>query len=424
MSTLVRVFIFFVYAFSVNALELKGDIIVFKDKAEAARHALGSVWSMVPPEFQKADYIKADAIANSLRPAFCKRFPDCEKFPPPEIILSYTSGSTTFGMEHDGKMRQTNVIIIPNELIHSPKDLEFVLAHEMVHYYEKHALTNSLHDEIYHIHRQVFGNCQEFSYPIEEVREDLIDLMSLIDHIGHKAHMVSAYNGLPLDGILGEVLQKMIIQTQHYSKQCSELYGKFRSLQNRVNQGNYLHGGDPAVNKFMGDAHECFEKYEGNLLKEVMKDIPFGNSNEELETQLRFQAIIDRDSPELARLISLRNESFDKYSTLSRKLSAPQLRYHSEEDIADITAVEILLKDGKENLLDYMNYLLAELSTTQQIRCKDDLEKGREPDYGPLNRPHHSECWRIWRALQMEKTYKETLAKEKSDKNNQETSRQ
>lgn len=416
MRSMVSFLLFFLLSFSALGQKLQGDVLVFKDKDEAASYALPSVWSLAPPDIKKAEYIKTQAIVETLWPQFCKRYPDCSKLPKPEILISYSPGSSTFGMLHEGQVRQSNVIIVPWELVdRTYEDLEFVLAHEMVHYFEKHAETLDIKDEIRHVHRQVFGDCYEYTYPLDKVKDDLISLMGLIEQIGEKPYMVSPYRGLPLEGILGELLYKMILKTQHLGAECPGLYTDFRRLQDRIKKGNYLHNVDPKVAEFRERASSCFEKYEGNLLKDVMQGTTLTKGIEDNDELKKFLELINTDGHELNRLITLRDQRFISYSALSRKLSAPQLRYQTEEDIADITALNILLESGRKNIKNYLDYLLVELSTTEQIRCKDDLEKGREPNYGPLNRLHHSECWRIWRALQVEKDFIERNQKKEEE---------
>ncbi|MCR9203691.1 MAG: hypothetical protein NXH75_03875, partial [Halobacteriovoraceae bacterium] len=213
---MVSLLTFLTFFSSVFGQELKGEILVFKDKDKAASYALSSPWTFASPEAKKAEYIKTKAIVESLWPSFCERYPNCENFPKPEIIISYSSGSSTFGMLHEGEVRQTNVIIVPWELVdRTYEDLEFVLAHEMVHYFEKHAETQNLKEEIKKVHRQAFGNCYEYNYPLDKVKDDLISLMDLMEQIGEKPYMVSPYSGIPLDGILGNLLSRMIYKTQH-----------------------------------------------------------------------------------------------------------------------------------------------------------------------------------------------------------------
>lgn len=423
MSCVVSLLIFLAFYSPVFGQELKGEILVFDDKDKAASYALSSLWTYVSPESKKAEYIKTKAIVESLWPSFCERYSNCANIPKPEIIISYSSGSSTFGMLHEGKVRQTNVIIVPWELVdRTYEDLEFVLAHEMVHYFEKHAETQNLKDEITKIHRQAFGDCFEYNYPLENVKDDLISLMDLMEQIGEKPYMVSPYRGIPLDGILGNLLSTMILKTQHLGEECPTLYASYRILQNRIRNGNYLHNADSKVRSFRENAQKCFEKYDGNLLKEVLQGTTLTSGIKDEEEMKKFLEIINTDGPELNRLITLRDQRFITYSALSRKLSAPQLRFQTEEDIADIEAIKILLRSGRRDIKKHLNYLLVELSTTEQIRCKDDLAKGREPDYGPLNRPHHSECWRIWRAIQIENEFLGKKNKEtKGDKTDQET---
>lgn len=398
------------------AKKLQGDIVVFDNKEEAASYLLPSLWSYVPEVAYKEDYRVVEGIINDLWPSFCKEYPDCENYPKPEVVFSYTPGSTAFGMLFEGEMRQTNAIRISFELMDNPKNLEFVLAHEMFHYFEKHALTHDLKEEISEINRQVYGNCMEYTYPLDEVKDDLLSLMGLIEEIGEKPHMVSTWNGLPLDGEMGVLLRDMILKVQYFGEECRQLYSLFSSLKTRVSEGNYLYPNDPQVKEFLTIASMCFEKYDGNLLKDSMTGALTSLQVSNPNVWGDLQKIIDEDGPELGRLTSIRNKKYQDYLYLSRKLSAPQLRFITEEDEADIRAIRLLLEKGVTNIESYVDYLLVELNSKDQIRCKDDLSKGREPNYGPLTRPHHSECWRIWRALRME----EQFNKEKESKNNRE----
>ncbi len=399
-----------------KAKELKNGILVFDDKSEAAAHTVNTIWDYVPEDSQKVAYAQADAVVERLWPYFCERYPKCDKFAKPEIVMSYSGGAGSFGMLHEGRLTQTNAIVVSWEIHDQPRDLEFVIAHEMIHYFEKHTERNELADEIYAIKRQTYYKCLDYPYPLEELKENLIDIVNAIDHIGERPYLVAADLGLPFEGDLGRVFERMIEKVVRYPN-CGRLTSKFRSFRSSLEAGNYLYESNEAVTSFMKMAKRCFEKYPGNLLKQSVAGLNLQMGGPDPSTWSEYDAMISTEGNELERLKRLRNSRYQRYLELSRKLSGPQLRFYTEEDDADIKSLEILLESGRRNVDEGVDYLLVDLPTTNQIRCRSFLQAGKEPNYGPLNRFHHGECWRIWRAQRVEQRYLRQL----TEPSNQET---
>lgn len=388
----------------VKPLSIQNDIIVFEDENQAANYIFSSFWDYAPPESRAKDYKKADEIVEKLWPHFCKEYPECEKMPRPKVIFKYSPGSGSFGMHHEGKLRQSNAIIMSYELTENDKDMEFVLAHEMVHYFERHAESNSLRDEITSIRRQSYEHCLDYPWPLEELKDDLLQLIEIIDEIGEKPHLVDYQLGLPIDGELGAVLEKMIEKTSGFTG-CSQLLRQLDEFKSKVRRGGYLYSTEVNINQFMKEASTCFSKYDGNLLRDSIRNLHLDIAGPNPRAWPELDSLMGNDGPELERLVRIRNTKYQNYLSLSRKLSGPQLRYQSDEDIADIKALNILLESGRRNMDEYVDYLLIDLPSTEAIRCRADLQRGVEPSYGPLNRKHHGECWRIWRARKVEERF-------------------
>lgn len=388
------------------SVELKNDILTFESKDEAVSYSFRSFWDYVPEGSALEAYGKADAIVEKLWPHFCELYPNCKDFPKPEILLSYAAGSGSFGAAHDGVLRQTNAIILSWELNDQPRDLEFVIAHEMIHYFEKHATKNDLKDEIFSIRRQTAAGCIDYPYPLEEVKDNLLDIIKAMEHIGDRPHLVAPELAIPLEGDLGLVLERMIEKTAHYPG-CKTLQQQMSHFRSHVKAGNYIYETNDEVKSFMELSKKCFEKYPGNLLKEATKTLKLQLEGPHPSYWSEYESIVSTDGPEFDRLRHLRTNRYQNYLELSRKLVGPQLRFHTEEDEADIKALNILLKSGRRNLREGIDYLLVDLPVNEQIRCRRLLSEGKEPNYGPLNRFHHGECWRVWRAMKVEKRYLE-----------------
>jgi len=244
----------------------------------------------------------------------------------------------------------------------------------------------------------------------ENLKSYLIRLMRLIDKIGEKPQLIASTAGIPLDGKLGRVFESMILRTTYLGEKCVGLLAKFYQLKARVKSGNYLSRRDEKLVDFLESTDKCLEKYQGNLLSEISKEEGFDLTEGEVQASredLKKFIEDENEGTEFERLVSLRNELYLQYLRLSRKLSAPHLRFNSEEDLADVIATDILLNSGVEGISTYLEYLLVGLPIKEQIRCKDYLKNNREPSYGPLNRLHHSECWRTWRAMKIEQEFQE-----------------
>lgn len=401
------------------AIKVQNGIVMFESENEAANYAFASFWNYAPPDSRKEEYEKADKIVENLWPHFCRRYPECDKMPKPKILFSYNPGSGSFGMGYEGRLRQTNAIILSYELTDNEKDMEFVLAHEMIHYFERHAESDGLREEISSIRRQSYDHCLDYPWPLEELKDDLLNLIDIMDELGDKPHLVDYKLGLPVDGELGDVLEKMIEKTKG-NMGCSQLPSKYFEFQSRVKRGGYLYDNDEKIKKFLADAENCFSLYPGNLLKDSVESLRIDLAGSNPRTWPELDGLLGTDGPELERLIRIRNTRYQSYLALSRKLSGPQLRYQTEEDIADIKALNILLESGRRGLHEHIDYLLIDLPSTEAIRCRADLERGVEPSYGPLNRKHHGECWRIWRAKKVEERFLRNL----SEQNDTETPQQ
>lgn len=400
---------------STSALEVKNDILTFKDKEEAVSFSFRSFWDYVPVQSAPESYKRADAIVEKLWPYFCKSYPNCEDFPRPELLLSYAAGSGSFGASHEGKLHQTNAIILSWEIHDKPRDLEFVIAHEMVHYFEKHAANNNLRDEIYSIRRQTQAGCMDYPFPLEEAKDNLMDIIKAMEHIGDRPYLVAPELAIPLEGDLGRVLERMIEKTNKFPG-CKKLEKKLSFFRSKVSAGNYLYQTNDKVKNFMELSQKCFEKYPGNLLKDSISSLDLQLAGAHPSKWPEYDDLVFKEGAEFDRLRQLRNSRYENYLHLSRKLSGPQLRFHTQEDEADIKALKILLESGRRDLEQSIDYLLVELPVNEQIRCRQILDDGREPNYGPLNRFHHAECWRIWRAMKIEERY----LKQKTNQKDQE----
>lgn len=386
--------------------KLTNEIMVFETKAQAVNFVFNDWWNFLDPVVNKKKYEKVDAIVEELWPYFCERYKNCADYPKPEIILTHGTTSGSFGTHFQGKQRQSNGLIISQELLQTPDDLAFVLAHEMTHYFEKHAESVHLTDEIKAIKRNIYGKCLDYPFPLEELKDDLLELMKTIDHIGESPQLISSHHGIPIEGEFGKLIEGMIERTRGLDTSCFPLESKYNDLKERIEQGNYISTMDQAAKDFNELAEKCFELYSGNLIKEVVERENLLTKSFDLDKWSQIEELIQKDKPEMSRLQVMRNLRYQKYLNLSRKLSAPQLRFFTEEDTADVVAIHLLLRAGRKNMMGHLDYLLTYLPTDKQLRCYDDLQNNREPDYGALNTEHHDECWRIWRARELEEKLK------------------
>lgn len=384
--------------------ELKNDILVFKSKEDAVSYSFRSFWDYVPHQAEKEAYKNADQIVENLWPHFCKTYKNCDDYPKPEILLSYSAGSGSFGMTFEGKLRQSNAIILSWEIHDQPKDLEFVIAHELVHYFEKHAEKESMRESIYSIRRQTYTDCLNYPFPLDELKDNLLDIIKAMEHIGDKPFLVDSDLAIPFNGELGLVLDRMA-EKSITTPGCSKLPVKLSKFRSKLKADNFISKSNKKVKEFLKLAEKCFEAYPGNLLRESILSLNLKITGPDPNLSTELDAIIRTNGPEIERLQSLRNILYKHYQDLSNKLSGPQLRFHTHEDEADIKALNILLNSGRRNLEESTDYLLVGLPPNQQLRCRKQLAAGVEPAYGPLNRFHHSECWRIWRAKRIEQSF-------------------
>ncbi len=397
-----------IFLLEANATKKQGLLFTYDDPIKASEDVFKEdSWNFVHPKVRPKKYAIAQEISEPLYVALCAKYKKCKDFPKPEILLSYVDTTGAFAKEVDGKPTQTNAIVLPLELIDTPDQLEFVLAHEMIHYFEEHGTQTTLGEQISAVKKQSYHDCLSYDQPYKLVEGNLVQLIGLVDELGHAPHIVSREAAIPLDGDLGKVLEKMILKNFKKENQCQETFTLFLELKSHNKKGNYLSASGNEFKEFKKKAHTCFESYQGNLLADVLvEEKLFLDLDPNLWPELD-DAVKNDTLSEFNRLQTIRNIRYNEYTRLSRELSAPQLRYQSQEDIADIKAIEILIDLGHEKISNRLEYLLSDLPKIEQIRCRDDLKNKREPSYGPLNSVHHSECWRIWRAQKVEQRYRE-----------------
>lgn len=394
--------------FQINAAQIKGSIYVYEDHEEAARDAFaGAYWNYAKPDYNKKDYATVKNLLEPLYKTICAKYNKCDDFPQPTVLLSFDDTTAAFARVVEGKPVQTNILIISNELLKNSEQLEFVLAHELIHYFEEHGKQQTLGEKISAIKKQAYQDCLDYDEPLEVVEGNLIQLIGLIDELGSKPHLISSQAAIPLDGDLGRALEKMIYKSFGKNYNCNRAHILFIKLKRMHEKGNFISSNSPEYKDFQKLASSCFESYQGNLLADVFEQEKlFLDLDPNLWPEID-KIIKNDDISELNRLQTLRNIRYNEYTRLSRELSAPQLRYQTHEDIADIRAIEILIDLGHENIANRLDYLMTDLSSLEQIRCRDDLKNNREPSYGALNSLHHHECWRIWRAQKVEQRYQE-----------------
>ncbi len=390
------------FSCKLSAVEIKNGIVVFNNAEEALPYVFKASWNYVNAPLAPASYKKVELALDDLYAPLCQKFKDCKNFPRPIIMLSNNGLSASFGLIFNQTRRQSNILIISEELVFNQKNLEFVIAHELVHYFSLHAETSSPASEIYDIYKSEQGSRENFKYPFDVVKFDLLQLLDLMQDLGPRAHLIASGHALSVSGNLGKLTLLMAHSMENYNGDCKGLVHQLRRLEANQTAGNYLSSTDQKVLKFLKDANSCFEKFQGNLIEEISRKEGIFSKE-----QGKVLEIIKQDSNELKRLQQIHSLKMESYTILSQKLGGPKIRLLNEEDFADLKALELLLSLGKSNMEHYIGYLLTDASPRGQLKCFSELEAGREPFYGVLTNPHHHECWRVWRAKKFEEDYRE-----------------
>lgn len=391
----------FLLSWKLPAAELRNSIVIFNSAEEALPYVFKAPWNYVNSALAPTSYEKVEKTLDEVFNPLCQKFPNCKDFPRPIVMLTNNGDSASFGLIFDQRRRQSNVLLVSEELAFNRKHLEFVVTHELVHYFSRHAETEGAELEISDIYKSYKGVKEAFEYPFDEVKYDFLNLRKLMNELGPRAHLISSIHGFSVNGTLGSLIQSMLAEVGKYGSQCMRLGLQFKRIKSIQASGKFISSLNGEVLKFLKTSKLCFEKYPGNLIQDVSK-------KEGIFTDVQddIKALVEIDSGELRRIQEIHRLKMRAYTSLSQKLGGPQIRFENEEDIADLIALEFLLSLGRKEMRQFTDYLLTDAIPRDQLKCFSDLNENKEPFYGVLTNSHHEECWRIWRAQQVESNFK------------------
>jgi hypothetical protein len=98
-------------------------------------------------------------------------------------------------------------------------------------------------------------------------------------------------------------------------------------------------------------------------------------------------------------MVAMMKKNYERSDILEHKIDVHRLRYHSDEDEADIMAVRALGHMGEP--IQGLNDFLIRTS-----KCNEDPQGDIEPTYGNLLNDHHSSYWRAWHNNKLDKKLK------------------
>lgn len=379
---------------------MKNNIVIFDSAHEALPFAFKAPWNYVGKSQAPKAYKEVEATVESLFQALCISFLECKQFPKPIVMLTNNGESGSFGLFFDQRQRQSNILLVSQELSSNQKHLEFVIAHELVHYFSLHAQTSTPDQEVSEVYRSVNGKREYFDYPQDQVKMDFLRLIDAMEDLGPRAHLISSAHNLSVSGQMGKLSEAMLREVSKYGPECLRLGIQFKRIKSIQSTGNFLSSLNIEVIRFLETATNCFEQYPGNLLKDtILRENLLKKSSDEITE------IIEGNGAELKRLQELHAHKMKTYTSLSQKLGGPQIRFENEEDLADVMAIKLLLGLGRRGMRQYTDYLLTDSSARDQLKCFADLNSNKEPFYGVLINTHHEECWRIWRAQRVEESF-------------------
>ena len=100
-------------------------------------------------------------------------------------------------------------------------------------------------------------------------------------------------------------------------------------------------------------------------------------------------------------LIAFSNSLSDKKAELNSQTDISKVRNYTIEEQADDTAVEVLLAIG-ESSEPLIKFFKSAIPSSQIGSCLSVIDDGKVPGYGVLSDKHHSTCYRIFHAKQIE----------------------
>lgn len=352
-------------------------------------------------------YKTAATILKSVVEAHVKLNPEYAKLPMPQLLLVKSPADTAEAAGFDPETKTFPfIVLISKEMLADPVALQGVLAHELAHIYLKHGKVKDSSNPSNWTYVDC-GNSTPLSDENFDTVQTFIEATAKLGLTDNEAFLelpntVSIDNGYLnfLDTLVNKYNDKVCLDAKetyegwlksseegldaaHFTFNFSnETADKVRFFSTHLSKK--LH--DCLANKphisYMDLARKSWDikKADEAFILRSMSPKERERFNED-ERVFNSQPNMADGLTELIRLNKNRVEESQA------KIDMTKIRFHSQEDEADILAVKALkrINVSPNGLNDFL---------TKEDSCGDLTN---EPEYGTLLDSHHSDCWRAWR---------------------------
>jgi hypothetical protein len=391
----------------------EGDNEIFNSYKNFLKRQGIYLQELIRDDVSKEKYALLDKAKEQLHKTYLKYFKVSEQnYPMPYVIFEMGQYSANFSAPTQSGYKPSNFISLSLNHISNEGGLWSILAHEMAHYYHKHAAKKSQFIKASyteHEHRELsqengygmdIDNSPELAAKLDQIllaarayeggRGNVANLSKV--RIGPNDPMIKAiareYQGLvgsvemacsAIVGRLNEIISKGDLTTSDLNSLNPLAKSCTRSKDGEVS-GILKYMYKPQIVSFLTQKPDLLLNAPGLAIREIAKSI--------LEND---HAIVTG----LKAIMAYRTE----LKQLVESIDWDNLQFYTHENEADITAFKIL------NELGIAHYQLNMLEFVfNKNKCVDSITDAEiEVEYFGVTEldTHHSSCWRVYRTMQM-----------------------
>lgn len=366
-------------------------------------------------DFSKEQYARLDYASQKLHETYLSYFNTTEeKYPKPYVIFELGQYSANFSAPTKYGYLPSNFISLSVNHISNDDGMWSILAHEMAHYYHKHATAHTKFIRASYTEQRELTEDNSYGMDIEN-NQDLADKLDQILLSGrtYEGNRSSVANLTKVR--IGSTDPMIRVIAKEYTKVAASSEMACTAVINQLNdiikKGELLVAEINALNDV---AKNCSETKDGkvqDLLKYFYKPqlINFLMASPQsfltapsVTSREVSKSIMAKDHPivtGLKMIAAYRTELKD----LVNSIDWESLQFYTHEDEADITAFKILNELGiahyQLNMLDFV---------FNKNKCVDSINDAEvEVEYFGATEldTHHSSCWRVYRTMQMLNKY-------------------
>lgn len=373
-------------------------------------------------DFADKRYVVLNEMIAKLWPAFQKLYPDeVEGVSAPTVLILQNTTPNAFATYDRNKKIDPNVFFVLSGLIEGDFDnreaVMGVLSHELSH----HALHHSVPGVSSKIDKYYVADSRE---PLGALQKNDVKIKDLVGNWIEAATLIGPFSlpemrGMPIPSFGYPhlfTLTKSLAAPHADRDACSKMNDAASDAVSIIGKGlniatQELNISDASELKKLDAIRDHYNKQLADCLHGETKTVLdamtslFGITESQafegsaLTEKERAMMKVSGNTAEA--LIAFSNRMSDKKTELNRQTDISKVRIYTIEEQADDAAVEILLAIG-ESSEPLIKFFKSAIPSSQIGSCLSAIDEGKVPGYGVLSDKHHSTCYRIFHAKQIE----------------------